>query len=461
MPDIRKIAFGVGAVGALVLGGFGISHLNYLAKMVAGGKSHIVCNEVFLAGRDLKDILATELTYLPEARHLFSANVDYDKKTVTSGLGPLGRRTSVYREGYGCTLVVDKLVDVPPLKPIAHKAWKTASPSKYGIDGNALNSALDTVFQKAVDTKSDDHRAMVFIKRGELIAEHYAPGFDADTPMISQSMAKTVSQMMVGAAINEGLFNLDDRAPIEEWSAPDDPRRDITWRHLLQMQSGLEFKEDYLDVKDGYPVYATLTQSMAQYPIEKPLIHSPGTHWAYSTGTSQIIQRALRVALESKGVNYHSFGRDKIFEPLGASSVVFVPDSSGEFIGGSIVYATARDWAKLGQLFLQDGVWEGTQIFPEGWTAFVSSPASASKGIYGAQIWLNDPEPDSRFKGYVFPSLPASTYRFLGAEGQSVNIIPSMDMVVVHLGRTFWDDREFIPVNAALEVIAPTLQPVN
>ncbi|MEM6415533.1 MAG: serine hydrolase, partial [Pseudomonadota bacterium] len=343
MLDKRQIALGVGAAVVLVLGGFGIAHLNYLAKMGAGTKSQFVCNEVFVAGRGLKDILATELTYLPEIRHLFSANVDYDKKTVTSGLGPLGRRTSVYREGYGCTMVVDKLVAVPHLEPIEPKAWKTASPSKYGIDGDALNKALDNVFQKAVDAKSDDHRAMVFIKGGELIAEHYAPGFDADTPMLSHSMAKTVSQMMVGAAINERLFDLDDRAPIEEWSAPDDPRREITWRHLLQMQSGLEFKEDYLDVKDGFPVYATLTQSMAQYPIEKPLIHPPGTHWAYSTGTSQIIQRALRVALENKGVSYHSFGRDKIFEPLGASSVVFVPDSSGEFIGGSIVYATARD----------------------------------------------------------------------------------------------------------------------
>ncbi|MEM6415198.1 MAG: serine hydrolase [Pseudomonadota bacterium] len=301
---------------------------------------------------------------------------------------------------------------------------------------------------------------MVFIKGGELIAERYADGFDMNSRTYSASMAKTVTQMMVGAAINKGLFELDDRAPIKEWSGSDDPRRAITWRDLLQMQSGLEFNEDYLSAKDDFPVFHLLTHSMAQYPIEKPLIHEPGTYWAYATGTSQILQRALRVALESNGINYHSFGRAEIFEPLGASSVVFATDSSGEFVGGSIVYATARDWAKLGQLFLQDGVWEETQIFPEGWSEFVSTPANASKGIYGAQMWLNNPSVNSNKK--PFPSLPASMYHFEGAEGQVVFIIPSIDMVIVHLGRTsFVDDRQNVPINAALDVIVPTLQPVN
>ncbi|MEM7698484.1 MAG: hypothetical protein AAF236_08790 [Verrucomicrobiota bacterium] len=166
MPDVGKIALGVGAVGVLVLGVFGVNHLNLLATLGAGMKSLTVCNETFVAKRSLEDINSTEITYAPELfRKVVSVKIDREKKVVTGSIGPLGHRKSVYREGYGCTLITGELVDVPMLSPIAPKAWKTASPDKYGIDGNALNDALDTVFKKAVDTKSDDHRAMVFIKR--------------------------------------------------------------------------------------------------------------------------------------------------------------------------------------------------------------------------------------------------------------------------------------------------------
>ncbi|MEM6415197.1 MAG: hypothetical protein AAF720_11155 [Pseudomonadota bacterium] len=149
MPDMRKIAFGVGATGVLVLGGFGINHLNYMAKLGAGMKSLTFCNETFVAKRALEDISSTELTYASELfRKVVSVKIDREKKVVTGSIGPLGHRKSVYREGYGCTLVTGELVDVPTLSPIEPKPWKTASPANYGIDGDALNMHSIRFFKK-------------------------------------------------------------------------------------------------------------------------------------------------------------------------------------------------------------------------------------------------------------------------------------------------------------------------
>ncbi|MEM6415957.1 MAG: serine hydrolase [Pseudomonadota bacterium] len=447
---MKKAIFGAAIAVIFVLIGLGIARLDYIGKIGSSYKSRFTCNEVFTAGRQLDDVIETEYSELPEEAELLKIDVDDENKEVSVGLGPLARKKSVYREGYGCTHITGKLVDVPPLRPVEPEAWDTAKPSEYGIDGKALDNALDEVFAM----KADKHRAIVVIKNGHLIAERYAPGFDRNTRMYSYSMAKTVTQMMVGAAINLGLFDLDDRASIEEWSASDDPRREITWRHLLQMQSGLDFSEDYNDY-DEFNKYQEMSHSMAQYAIAKPLVHEPGTHWAYMTYTSQVLQRALRVALENNGIDYHSFARDKIFEPLGASSVVFIPDSSGEFIGGSSVYATARDWAKLGQLFLEGGVWNGERIFPEFWSEFVTTPASASGGVYSAQMWLNNYS--TKHKWQYFPPLPVNTYLFAGAGAQHVLILPDDDMIIIRLGRGYFDHREREPVIRALEVVVPVL----
>ncbi|MEM6414941.1 MAG: serine hydrolase [Pseudomonadota bacterium] len=460
---MKNVILGSVAAATVVLVGFGVNHLNTLGKLGGGLKSRLVCNEVFIGGRNEQDVLDTEFdnlndlgAVLPggtnlEHEDLLPVKVDYDKKEVTSGLGLFGQTKSVYREGYGCILLRGNFKELPPLEPVDNKAWTVASPAKHGFDETALNAALDEVF----DDPLPYHRGMVFIKGGELVAERYAPGFDKNTPMLSNSMAKTVTQMMVGAAKKDDLFDLDDRPMIEEWSGENDPRRQITWRHLLQMQTGLEFQENYTDPFTDISRMFLLSHSQAQYAIDKPLAYDPGTHWAYATGTSNILQRALRLALEDNGIPYHSFARDRIFEPLGAASAVFVPDSSGEFVGGSIVYATARDWAKLGQLFLQDGVWEGERIFPEGWVEFSTTRASASHNRYGAQLWLNLPSEKLKSKKF-FPILPDTAYWFSGYEGQVVLVVPSLDMVIVHLGRTN-PERELVPINAALELVMSTL----
>ncbi|MEM6536775.1 MAG: serine hydrolase [Pseudomonadota bacterium] len=449
---LKRTLLGAFLVAALGAAAYGVNYANQVASIGAGFMARDTCNEVFIAGRDVDDVLENDFQGYDDTLELVSVDVDLDTKTARAGIGPLGRSKAIYRDGYGCTLSGPNFSALPSMPPIVSREWLVALPSDHGFDEDALNAALDKVFENP----TPNHRALAIFRHGKLAAERYAPGFDKNTPMLSFSMAKSVSGMMVGAAVEKGFFTLDDRPPIDEWSAPDDPRRDITWRDLMQMQSGLEFQEEYLSPLADVPVMNILEDSAAAYAINKPLAHPPGTHWQYSTGTSNILQGALRVALEQNDVDYHLFGRNEIFEPLGMSSAVFVPDRAGDFIGGSYLYATARDWAKLGQLHIQDGVWNGTRILPEGWSKFVSSPASASRGYYGGQIWLNLPRGDEKKK--FFPTLPDSTYWFSGWRGQIVAMVPSQDIVIVNLGRASATGDELKPFNAALELIIPTLR---
>ncbi len=431
---------------------YGASYANKVASIGAGFMARDTCNEVFIAGRDGDAVVESDFKGYDDTLELVSIGVDSDGREVRASIGPFGRSRAVYRDGYGCTLAGSNFSDLPDMPETEAAPWPRATPDEEGFDEEALGAALDQVFE----SPAPNHRALAIFRGGKLIAERYAPGFDKDTPMLSFSMAKSVTGMMVGAAIEEGLYSLDDRPPIDDWAATDDPRREITWRDLMQMQSGLQFQEEYLTPLADVPVMNILEDSAAGYAIDKPLAYPSGTHWQYSTGTSNILQRALRIALEKNGIDYHRFGRERIFGPLGMASAVFVPDRVGDFIGGSYFYATARDWAKLGQLHLQDGVWDGERILPVGWSDFVSSPASASGKHYGGQLWLNLPRGEEGRK--YFPSLPDTAYWFSGWRGQMVAIVPSLDMVIVHLGRTSATGDELEPINAALELIMPTLQ---
>lgn len=452
MKKIIGISAAVVGVAAAVAAGIGINYAGRVVQVGAGYKAKSMCQGVFVSGRTEQHVIEHDFAGSPDVFNRINVEVDRSAQEVRAWLGPFPKQRSVYRPGYGCTAVIGPLADVPPMPPVQNKEWSLGDPAEYGFDADKLNAGLDEIFEDPLP----DTRAVVLIRGGKLLAERYSPGFDRDMPLISASMVKSITGMMAGAAIHEGLFTLDDRAPIEQWSDAEDPRRDITWLDLIQMQSGLEFEEVYTSpLSDVAKMYMT-TGSSAEFAINKPLIHEPGTHFAYSTGTSCILQRALRVVLEENGINYHTFPRDRIFEPLGMSSAVFSTDSVGDFIGGSMLHATARDFAKLGQLYLQDGVWEGERLLPEWWSEFVSTPASASSKLYGGQLWLNY-VPDFEGGKQYFPGLPETAYWFSGYRGQVVLIVPSLDMVLVHLGYA-QADRELVPTNDVIKVIMASLK---
>ena len=421
------------ALAVAAAGSFAFMKADSYAGVGAGYMAKIACSEIFLAGRDGVEVLKADFNEISPALDHVRLKIDSEKKTVRGSIFGLGRVEANFRDGFGCTLKRGQLAALPKLAPIADKPLPDALPGtpemREDVDYKAIDAALDAAFTDTVAAT----RAILVVKDGAVIAERYAPGFSAGTPFSSWSMAKSLTATMVGAAVHMGFLDIETPAPVREWDG--DPKRSaITWNDLLQMQSGLAFSEVYGDPTADAPRMLFLARDAGAAAASKPLLHDPGKHWSYSSGTTNLLQRTLRETLEANDTGYHTFARDHLFAPLGMASAVLEPDASGTFIGSSFMYATARDWAKLGILYLNDGVADGERLLPEGWNQYVATPAAASDGFYGAQFWLNNPGADGRPK-YI-PDVPDDAYLMAGHEGQYVLIVPDKRLVVVRTGMT-------------------------
>jgi CubicO group peptidase (beta-lactamase class C family) len=222
---------------------------------------------------------------------------------------------------------------------------------------------------------------------------------------------------------------------VPEWRGPGDPRAAITLDQLLRMSSGLSFGE----TKDGDSDMVTMLfdrGDTAAYAAAKPLEHPPDSHWQYSSGTANIVSRILRHSFEGDQRAYFRFPRHALFDRIGMGSAVIEPDASGSFVASSFMFATARDWARFGLLFLEGGVWQGERILPAGWVAYSTTPTPrAPQGRYGAHWWLNAGEPDDP-SDRPWPDMPTDTFSTRGHEGQEVVVVPSRELVLVRLGQS-------------------------
>lgn len=404
-----------------------------MAAVATGYYAKIACSEIFVAGRNADAVLAADFGGISPAFDLVSAQIDDKRRAVKATLFGVFGSMAIYRDDYGCTLVRGGApVALPALPPVTEKPLpeaKAGDGARDDVDYAAIEAAFDAAF--ADDAAAT--RALLVVKDGAVVAERYADGFDAQTPFLSWSMAKSVTATMVGAAVEQGLVHLEDPAPVAEWRK--DPKRAaITWNDLLQMQSGLAFDETYSDPASDVSRMLFRARDAGLVAARSRLAHAPGSFWSYSSGTSNLIQRTLRDTLEANDVGYHAFARNEIFEPVGAASVVIEPDASGTFIGSSYVYATTRDWARLGLLYLNDGVVDGVRLLPEGWSRYVAEPAAHSDAAYGAQFWLNLPGAGERAP--FVPGVPEDAYLMAGHEGQYVLIVPDRRLVIVRTGMT-------------------------
>lgn len=297
------------------------------------------------------------------------------------------------------------------------------------IEQKQLKLALDWVFQP-----QQQSRAVVIVYKGQIIAERYAPGFSAGMPLSGWSMTKSVTNALVGVLVKEGKLSLTDKNLMPEWS---DRKSQITLDSLLHMSSGLKFNED-----EGHPL-GNLIQMLygeanaAGYAANQPISAAPNTKWQYSSGTTNIISRIIRNAIASDA-DYLTFPRRALFARLGMKSAVIEPDASGTFVSSSFMYATARDWARFGLLYLQDGVWEGQRILPEGWVKYSRTLTELAPGKnYGAHFWLMN---------VATPSKQSQIFTAQGFQDQYIAIIPSHQLVIVHLGKNKNATRQqFIP----------------
>ena len=415
--------------------------------VAAAYKAKILCSAVFVSKRDPAVVQKEELKIFP-----FPAKIDYKDKSVTvpAGLG-MPDQKAIFREGLGCTCAINYTEEhiraqvagdptpLPPNLSQQKSLWpegELVSTEKLPpeVDKNKLKAAVDKTFTEPDPKKVRRTRAVVVVYNGRIISERYAPGFSKDTPLIGWSMTKSITNALVGILVGQGKLSIKDPAPVPEWSGPKDPRAAITLDQLMRMSSGLNFVEVYTDLLSDTPFMLFGMPDTAGFTSAKALEVEPDSRWRYISGSPNLVCRIMRDAVGGSLAHYFSFPRRALFDKIGMRSAVIEPDAIGTFVGSSFSYATARDWARFGLLYFQDGVWAGERILPEGWVKYSITPTpKAPLGEYGAYWWLNSGSPSDNTKRF-YKSLPTDLYCALGYEGQNVIVVPSRKLVLVHLG---------------------------
>lgn len=443
------------AIALVALAGAGAFFLNGPARIASAYVAKTLCSEVFLAGREEASVRAQDFEGVSPALKLVSARLDPEDRDVRAAMFGLGASRAVYRDGLGCTLVRGALAPVEAPAPKSESVpWAEARSGTADAIARVDYPEIDVALDGAMADATAGDRAWLVIVDGKIVAERYADGFDAETPFLSWSMAKSVTATLIGGAVLRGLVDVDAPVPVPEW-AGDAGRSALTWNDLLRMQSGLAFNEDYADPSSDVNRMLFASRETGAVAAAKPLIHEPGSVWYYSSGTTNLLARSLAGVLEGAGLDAHAFPREALFDPVGASSAVFEVDSAGGFIGSSYLYMTARDWARLGALYLQDGVWNGERLLPEGWADYAARATQASNGEYGAQFWLNR---DGSGRSRYLSGVPEDVYYMAGHEGQYVFIVPDRNAVIVRTGMT----RGRSPIEAAgavLEQLVAAIEP--
>jgi len=370
---------------------------------------------------------------------LASNKIDENKKFATASVFGLKERKAIYREGLGATLINDDFDVSKPYEVPKRTKLTNNLPFPYGN-----NDPKDTIFatidyaklEKAVanafdvkDEKKKRTRAVLVIFKDKIIAETYDTGFNKDSKILGWSMAKSITATYFGILQKEGKMDISKPAPIAEWR--NDERKNITINDLLHMNSGLEWKEDYTKISDVTKMLF-LSEDMSKPQIDKPLVGEPNSTWNYSSGTTNMLSGILRQQFKTHQ-EYLDFWYLALIDKIGMNSMLVETDMAGNYIGSSYGWATTRDWAKFGLLYLNKGNWNGEQIFDESWAQYVATPTNTSNGEYGAHFYLN--------AGGKFPDVPREMYYCSGYQGQMIAIFPNHDLVIVRMGLK--EDPEF------------------
>jgi CubicO group peptidase (beta-lactamase class C family) len=449
----KIIGYGLIAI-FLVSFTYGVYYAWQTFPVMSGYAAKKMCSCVMLAGRDPSDVSKNELGRFPLS--LSSAEANYSDSSASASVLGMATRKAIYRKGLGCSLLVESTEDefrnqkvALATRPRVNQdsiAWPTGNllsdSVPRGVAMNTINSWIDSAFAEPGPDKLRKTRAVVIVYDGKLIAERYAPPFDEKSLHTGWSMAKSVTNALIGILVKDGKLDLHAPAPIDTWK--NDNRKKITLNHLMQANSGLEWKEDYRAF-DGVNQMLFKKKDMGKFAAESKSATEPGVKFYYSSGTTNILSHIVR---ETVGDNeYYKFPYEKLFYRIGMLNTTLEPDAGGTFVGSSYCFAPARDWARFGLLYLQDGVWEGERILPTGWVKYTTTPANgALQGQYGAQFWLNAGAP-ANAADRIYPSVPTDLFWAEGYEGQNVFILPSKKLVVVRLGLTqgdVLDDDKFL-----------------
>jgi CubicO group peptidase (beta-lactamase class C family) len=419
--------------------------LYFFPPVMTGMDAKVMCSCVYVAGRTPESVKQKELRVFPG---LTLADFTLNHADSTASAKLLWKTSkAIYRKGLGCTLISEaeetavraQKIKVAALRDPAFQDtidWPLGNRissflSSPGINRGAVEEAVDNAFKDSDPEKPVFTHGVVVLHNGQIISERYADGMNYNTRLMGWSMTKSVVNALVGLLVEDGKLKISDPAPIQEWQ--NDDRRKITINDLLQASSGLTWSESYFIPTSDFHTMFIHRDDKAGFAASRELEHEPGTFMEYSSGTTNILSRIVRQEL---GDGYHAFPYTRLFHKLGMHTAVIEPDASGTFVGSSYCFASARDWARFGLLYLNDGTFNNERILPKGWVKYSTTPGPAApKGQYGAQIWLNAGEkgnPTNRRE----PDLPKDAYFFEGFEENTVAIIPSRNLVVVRLGVT-------------------------
>lgn len=420
-------------------------------KILNGYAAKKACSCKFVADRDLSSIQKEDLAEAP--LNLAQLKLDLARKQVSSSVYGLGKQTAQYKDGLGCVLVQgeDELniqCERPQrFEPDTSRSWpygiKDVPIKTYGINSDKIDQVLAYAFDKHGEYLKKT-RALLIIQDDSIVAEKYAEGFDADTEILGWSMTKSMTNVLIGILVRKGLLDVHQNQLFPEWT---DERSSIQLDNLLRMNSGLQWEEIYSEIADATKMLFT-EEDMAAYVLNSKLEFAPGSVFEYSSGTSNLLSQLIRNQFDYYD-DYLDFPYNSLFDPLGMESIVLETDEAGNYVLSSYCFATPRDWAKLGLLYLHEGVWSGDTIFTKQWLEYTLKPTEVSPDqSYGAHIWLNTNHNDIK-------NGPESMYKFSGYEGQYVYMIPDYNAVVVRMGLS---EGPYFDIDGVIKLVLEGLQ---
>ena len=438
------------------------------------GFAKILCSGVFITGLDAADAAANVggfISPFDERRHVVDTVVDYEQERVALTLPDGVTRTAKRYENQGCVahgIGEDSVHFVPTtvernLPPAATTPWPMGdvlsdAPWPSEIDMEKVEEALDIGFGPAEARTL----GLVVTYKGRILGERYGEGIDIHTPLESWSMTKSLTGTLMGVLIEQGTYELWQPAPVPEWQEPGDPRQEIRIGDIMRMSSGIKINApsdpDYdRDIyADHYYLY-TATSNSYEWAATRPQEWPPNTIGRYRNTDPVLTSYLIRLGLEGRGQDYHSFPQHDLFDKIGIRDGLIETDPQGNFLGQGLAFMPARDWVRLGNLYLQDGVWDGERILPEGYVEYASTlaPTWVSDGRLqygGAFFWVN---------GQGGQGLPESAYSMRGAGGQSTTIIPTHDLVVVRLGKYTGSGPGGQALNQAFGLLMEAVPPIE
>ncbi len=436
----------------------------------AGLAAQTVCSGTYVSGRDTQGVFTEDVLPQSPALSLVSISADEPNRTVTAKFLGIFSRQAAFLPNRGCVLDASANPSAVPFvnAPESTQQWPAGGaaipPSQWGAGVNVagLEKVVSDAFVGQGDPNAANARGLAVVHDGKLLVQQQGEGFPKDMPLMGWSMTKTVNGMLFYKRAQETGFNMKDKLVVDSFPAGRTPSWVADWRadpqkskitisDVLGMKTGLDIADDYgplgkvVQMLYGEP-------SMADFAASQPMISAPGSEFAYSTGTADILSQITQGMFQTDQ-EYWKYSGENVFDPIGMKGGVFATDTSGTWVGGSYVYASTGDWARLGQLMLNDGSWNSKQIIGQGWWKFAGTPSlpTGEGNGYGAQTWIPGQPENGECASY--PGVPKDTLSMDGHYGQIVAMVPSKKAVIVRLGWTV-DKTQFDGCQLISDVLA-------